>query len=226
MINDLLTLFYPKVCAACENSLYKHELCLCNSCFIHLPKSNYHLTRGNPVEQLFWGRVPIVAASSYYLFNKGTRVQHLLHELKYKGKQEVGETVGAWYGQELKHQKEFSEAEVIVPVPLHPRRMKERGFNQAMCFAKGLSKELGIPIDDNLIKRKIYSSTQTQKSKFIRWQNVEEVFEIENKNEYTSKHILLVDDVLTTGATLESCYNALKKQGNAFLSIATIAYAE
>ncbi|MBC7864885.1 MAG: ComF family protein [Bacteroidia bacterium] len=226
MLKDLLTLFYPKVCAACGGSLYKHEGHLCNNCYVHLPKSNFHVNRGNPVERLFWGRVPLLAAGSFYLFNKGTRVQKLLHELKYKGKQEAGETVGAWYGKELKSQAEFAGADVIVPVPLHPRRLKQRGYNQSLCIAKGLSAEMGIPVDETLIKRKAYSSTQTKKSKFTRWENVNEIFEPGTLKCLKGKHVLLVDDVITTGATIEACYNALAKVGVLSVSLATIAYAE
>lgn len=226
MIKDFLGLFYPRVCAACGSSLFRHEGHLCNNCYIHLPKANFHLARGNPVERLFWGRVPLLAAGSFYLFNKGTRVQRLLHELKYKGKQEAGETVGAWYARELNAHREFSGADVIVPVPLHPRRLKQRGYNQSMCFARGLSRELGIPVMENLIRRRTYSSTQTRKAKFTRWENVNEIFEADPGFDLKNKHILLVDDVITTGATIEACYAALSKKAEFFLSVATIAYAE
>jgi ComF family protein len=226
MLRDLLSLFYPNVCAACGKSLFRHEQHLCNNCYIHLPRSNFHKARGNPVERIFWGRVPLLAAGSYYLFNKGTRVQRLLHQLKYKGKQEAGETVGKWYGKELASVKEFSEADLIVPGPLHPRRLQQRGYNQSLCFAKGLSEELKIPVQENILKRKQFTSTQTKKGKFSRWENMEEMFECDPGQSLTSKHILLVDDVVTTGATLEACYHALSKNGEVYISIVTIAYAE
>lgn len=225
MIQDLLTLFYPKVCFACGSSLFRHEAHLCNNCYIHLPKSNFHLSRGNPVERLFWGRIPLIAAGSFYLFNKGTKVQRLLHELKYKGKQEAGEIVGGWYAKELKNQKEFSGADVIVPVPLHPRRLKQRGYNQSTCFAKGLSQELRIPLDEKLIRRKVFTTTQTKKGKFNRWENMQDIFE-STSIDLNNKHILLVDDVITTGSTIEACYNAFSKNAEIKMSIATIAYAE
>jgi ComF family protein len=226
MIKDMLSLFYPKVCAACGNSLFKHEGHLCNNCYVHLPRSNFHASRGNPVEKLFWGRIPLLAAGSFYLFNKGTKVQRLLHELKYKGKQEAGETVGEWYGKELKTVSEFAGADLIVPVPLHPRRLQQRGYNQSACFARGLSAGMGIDVNEKLIRRLQFTKTQTKKSKFSRWENMDEVFKADPAIDIKNKHILLVDDVITTGSTLEACYNALAKQGDVFVSIATIAYAE
>jgi ComF family protein len=226
MVKDLLSLFFPKICAACGSSLYRHEGHLCNSCYIHLPKSNFHISRGNPVERLFWGRVPLLAAGSFYLFNKGTRVQRLLHELKYKGRQEAGETVGGWYARDLKSHTEFAGADYIVPVPLHARRLKQRGYNQSMSFAKGLSEELGIPVNEKLISRRAFSATQTRKSKFTRWENVNEIFVVDPAVDLRNKHILLVDDVVTTGATIEACYHAFAKQADVFMSVATIAYAE
>ncbi len=226
MLRDLLSLFYPNVCAACGKSLFRHEQHLCNNCFVHLPRSHFHKSRGNPVERIFWGRVPLMAAGSFYLFNKGTRVQRLLHQLKYKGRQEAGETVGKWYGKELSSIKEFSEADVIIPVPLHPRRLQQRGYNQSTCFAKGLSEELKIPVNESILKRKQFTSTQTQKGKFSRWENMEQVFECDPATDLKNKHVLLVDDVVTTGATLEACYHALSKNGEVYISIVTIAYAE
>lgn len=226
MLQDLLTLFYPKVCAACAESLYAHEQHLCNDCYLHLPKSNFHAQRANPVERIFWGRIPLGAAASFYLFNKGSKVQRLLHGLKYKGKQEAGEMVGLWYGEALKKQQEFADADVIVPVPLHPRRLKQRGYNQSAAFARGLGATLNVSVDESLIKRNVYTATQTKKGKFTRWQNMKDIFEADPALDLNAKHVLLVDDVITTGSTIEACYNALAKKGNVRVSVATIAYAE
>lgn len=225
MINDFISLIYPKICAACGKSLFKNEDCICTYCRFHLPKTNYHLTNENPIEKLFWGRINIYSAAAFYTFGKGGKVQQLIHQLKYKGQKDVGITVGKLYGYELKRCEKFKNIDTIIPVPLHPKKKKKRGYNQSEFFAEGLAISLKIPTDFKTLYRAKESSTQTKKSRFSRWENVESIFQLKDKERLKGKHILLVDDVITTGATLEACAQALQQIPDVKLSIATIAYA-
>lgn len=225
MLNDFISLIYPKNCASCGNSLFKHEECLCTFCRYHLPKTNFHLQNGNPVEKLFWGRADIVSAAAYYAFGKGGKVQHLIHQLKYNGKKEIGLTVGKLYGLELKQSGKYESIDMIIPVPLHEKKKKKRGYNQSEYFAEGLSKSLHVSTDTSTLIRANESETQTKKSRFSRWQNVESIFHVAEPEKLTKKHILLVDDVVTTGSTLEACALTLLKIPDVKVSIATIAFA-
>jgi ComF family protein len=179
----------------------------------------------NPVIRHFWGKINIVAASSYYFFHKGQKVQKLVHRLKYKGQKEIGLKVGELYGHELSESPLFCSADVIVPVPLHKSRLRTRGYNQSDFFAKGLSAAMNVPAENNLLVRNKKTETQTRKNRFSRFENVNEVFSLVNKTNIEGKHILLVDDVITTGSTLTACAEVLLRHKDTKVSIASIAYA-
>jgi len=225
MLNDFISLIFPQVCASCGNSLYKNEQTLCTYCVYHLPKTNFHLNNDNPVAKIFWGRVDILSAGAFYGFNKGGRVQHIIHQLKYKGRKEVGFAVGKLYGYELKMCDSFKTVDTIIPVPLHPKKIKKRGYNQSESFAEGLSASMEVPANVKTLFRAHESETQTKKSRFSRWQNVESIFQLKDLKSLEGKHVLLVDDVVTTGATLEACAQTLKQVPGIKFSVATIAYA-
>ncbi|MCD6113584.1 MAG: ComF family protein, partial [Bacteroidales bacterium] len=212
-------------CMACGKSLYKNENCLCTYCLYHLPKTNFHLEKDNEVERVFWGRVRIESAASFLYFSKGGKVQKIMHKLKYKGRQEIGVFLGEQYGLELLNSDTFKNIDIIIPVPLHKMKLKKRGYNQSEKFAEGLSLSMKKPVSTDNLYRKIFSETQTKKTRYKRWQNVESIFDIKNPELLKSKHILLVDDVITTGATMEACVNVLKKVEDIKISIASIAYA-
>lgn len=222
-LEDLLSLVFPEICNACGKALYKHENMLCNNCKVKLPYTNFHLEEDNPIDKVFWGRIPIEKAGAYLYFHKGNRVQQLMHRFKYKGKKEIGEYIGNLYGAELFKSKYLSDADLIIPVPLHPEKQKKRGYNQSEYFAKGLSNSLQIPFKSNILLRTMASSTQTKKNRFERWQNVETIFKIENLESITDKHIILVDDVITTGATVEACANTLMKASPKKVSFLALA---
>lgn len=222
-LTGLVGLFYPKVCPACSRRL-SDKLILCINCENSLPKTNFHLYPDNPVAKSFWGRVPIEAAAAFYYFTKGSKIQHLIHQLKYKGNQEVGEFVGMLYGFSLK-QSVFNQIDCIIPVPLHPKKIKKRGFNQSTCFAKGLSKALQKPYYEDVVIRTNFTETQTRKSRWNRWLNVSEAFEVIDKQKLQAKNILVVDDVITTGATMEALISKLSQTVEARFYVASIAYA-
>jgi ComF family protein len=223
MINDFINLIFPKLCCACNNALLKSENIICLNCIVSLPKTNFHLETNNPVNKVFWGRVQVEMATSFYLFSKKGKVQRLLHHLKYKGVKEVGTVVGELMGYDLKESPHFKQIDFIIPVPLHRNKLKKRGYNQSECIAKGISNSMGIPINIQTLFRKVDSQTQTKKSRYKRWENVGEIFGVSDK-ELDGKNVLLVDDVVTTGATLEACAQILI-QHNCKIYIATIAYA-
>jgi ComF family protein len=225
MLNDFISLIFPQVCVSCGKSLYKNEHTICTYCIYHLPKTNYHLDNDNPIAKIFWGRINIYSAAAFYGFNKGGKVQHLIHQLKYKGRKEVGFTVGKLYGYELKECESFRTVDTIIPVPLHVKKIKKRGYNQSESFAEGLASSMEVNTDFKTLFRANESETQTKKSRFSRWQNVESIFQLREINSLQGKHILLVDDVITTGATLEACAQTLLQIPDIKISIVTIAYA-
>jgi len=220
---DFLFLVFPKICITCGNSLLKSEEVICTSCFFHLPKTNFHLNPENHVTRTFWGRVRIESGVAYLYFNKGNRVQKLIHHLKYKGRRDVGVFLGKRYGDCLKKNPVFQTIDFIIPVPLHEKKLKLRGYNQSEAFADGLSQTIGVPVDIKSLVRIISTETQTRKSRFRRWENVAEIFSVQHPESLINKHILLVDDVITTGATMESCINALAFVSGIRISVAAIA---
>jgi len=223
---DFVNLFFPNYCFGCNLSLVKGEDTLCTRCLLELPKTNYHLMDENPIKNKLIGRLPVKHAWAYLKFRKTGIVQHLLHQLKYNNHPEVGVKLGANYGQELVQCGYQNEFDVIIPVPLHPTRKRKRGYNQSEKFAEGLSNSLGIPWDKSISVRKLSTLTQTKKSKQERWENVESVFDIDAVEKIKSQRVLLVDDVITTGATLEACGQHLISHGCKELSIACIAEAQ
>jgi ComF family protein len=225
MLKDLVSLVFPTVCSACGRALYRNEHCICTRCHYQLPQTHYHLHPINPVARLFWGRVPLRSAAAYYSFSKGGSVQQLVHQLKYRGRKEIGITIGRFYGADLRENPLYRSVNTIIPVPLHEKKLQKRGYNQSDLFARGLADSLDIPCDAKNLARVRASETQTRRSRFERWKNVEDGFAVCDKARLEGKHILLVDDVVTTGATLEACAQALLEVPGASVSIATIAYA-
>lgn len=225
LLEDFLNLIYPRTCAACGNTLFRHEEVICSHCIIHLPKTFYHKDSKNPLLSLFWGKIPIEMVSSFYFFNKGNKVQNLIHQLKYKNRPEIGVYIGNRYGVYLKNSDLFSSIDLIIPVPLHHTKEKIRGYNQAEMFAKGLSQSMNIPYDTTSFIRNLVTETQTRKSKLERWENVKNKFKAEDSEKLKNQHLLLVDDVITTGSTLEACAQVLLAQEGVKISMASIAAA-
>jgi len=210
----------------CEDSLTKGEKIICLHCRYHLPLTNYHQLPDNPLERRFMGKVNVKHAWAYLKFTKQGRVQKALHNLKYNGKKKVGELMGIWYGEELKRAGLGVQFDLILPVPLHPSKLRKRGYNQSDTFAEGLSKAMGVEWSPRILLRNTASATQTRKKRLERWKNVERIFEVGDAEQVQNKRILLVDDVITTGATLESCVEVLLEAGSAAVSIAAIAAAQ
>lgn len=222
---DFFQLFYPNICAACGERLLNQEKVICTRCLVDLPRTNFHFEHDNPVSQLFWGRVNVQNATALFRFQKGSRFQDLLHLLKYNGRQDVGEELGRQLGFELKKSEIFSSVNVVIPVPLHPKREKKRGYNQAECIAKGIAESMEIEIQSRNLVRNVETQTQTKKSRIERWKNVDSIFEIKQPEKLNNMHILLVDDVVTTGATLEACAQAILKTEGTKVNIAALATA-
>jgi ComF family protein len=221
---DFLSLFYPDLCQSCGYSLVKGEETICIRCQIMLPRTNFHLQAINPVIRHFWGKVPIHAATAYYFFYKGEKVQHLIHQLKYKGRPEVGVKVGKLLGLDLKKSEQFGDVDVVVPVPLHADKLRVRGYNQSEEIAKGVAAAYNIE-SANLVKRIRHTDTQTRKHRFERYKNVEKVFIVTEEQAVYNKHVLLVDDVITTGSTLTACAEELLRVEGTRVSVAAMAYA-
>ncbi len=223
---DFVYLFYPNLCLACEEQAPNRGEIICLKCQYNLPKTDFHKEKNNLFTERLFGRIPFQASAALYYFTKGGLAQKLIHNLKYKGKYEVGLRLGKIYGEQLKNSENFKGVELIVPVPLHPRKEKQRGYNQSDAFAVGLSETLNIPWLKNGLVRKEFTETQTKKNRLERLENVRKAFQIGSQAELIGKHILLVDDVLTTGATLEACCEKILQLPDTKVSLVTIAIAK
>ncbi|MEA5258605.1 ComF family protein [Arcicella aquatica] len=225
MFNAFIDLIFPRICSACLEPLQLNEAVICTHCRFDLPKTNLHLENDNVLMQKFLGKVELKHVMSYLKFIKGGKVQRLMHELKYKGNQEVGEMLGRWYGAELRDNG-FAEAfDLIIPVPLHKKRLISRGYNQSDCFAKGLSESLKIEWRDDILVRATNTTSQVTKSRLERYQNMDNVFAVKHQEYLRGKKVVVVDDTLTTGATLESCVLSLQEFDIKDISILTLAMA-
>ena len=224
MFQDLINLFYPNICQICDTELHKNQNIICTNCVNELPISNFHLDNENPVKKVFYGRLPVENATSLLIFKKKGSVQKLIHRLKYRGHQEIGTYLGAWMGAELAKTDSYNDIDLVIPVPLHKKKLRSRGFNQVEKFGKEIASALNILYVDDILLKKSFSTTQTLKTRIARWGNIEESFVLVNAEKIKNKHILLVDDLITTGATLEACADAILEAENVKISIATMAF--
>jgi ComF family protein len=225
-ISDIVDLFFPKLCITCGERLVSQENYLCMNCWHDLPVTNFHKNSENKVTQLFWGRVNIENATSFFGYKKGSRYRELIHYIKYKGLKELGLETGKRFGFVLAQTDEFNTVDLIVPVPLHKRKLKKRGFNQSDWIAAGVAEVLKKPVSTDNLFRRVYTATQTKKNRFERFRNVEGIFAIKEQHKFEGKHILLIDDVVTTGSTLEACAVEILKLDGTKVSIATLAFAD
>lgn len=223
MLRDFLQLIFPRNCAVCENSLVYSEKVICTLCRYRFPKTNSHRGHGNPVTGLFPGRLPLEDGHAYYRFYKGNNVQRLIYRMKYRGEKEIGRLVGKWMGNELEQAAVFQDIDCIVPVPLHFSKKRKRGYNQCELFAKGLADALQVDVVANNLQRPRKAISQTNKHRFDRWLNVSSAFRVKKPGLFRGKHLLLVDDVVTTGATLEAAGQVLLAIPDTRLSVAAIA---
>jgi ComF family protein len=223
--DDFLSLLFPRLCYACGNHLLRNENLICTECYIRIPRTAFHLQDDNPVARLFWGRCRIERAAAFSFYNKDSRIRKLIHNLKYRGVREIGSELGRIYGISLKDTAFLEGIDMIIPVPLHPSKERIRGFNQSSIIAGGFSEVTGIPVNGNILIRKGFSETQTRRSRYERWMNVEGIFSISVPEMAEGKHVLLIDDVITTGSTLEACANELLKCRDTKVSVAALAVA-
>lgn len=221
------SLLFPRCCVVCGSPLSRGEECLCTCCNINLPRTGFHLRKDNPVECLFWGRIPgLKRASSFLFYRKGSDFRRILHLLKYGGYKELGEVMGRYMSAELSSGGFFDGVDMIIPVPLHRKKQKLRGYNQSEWIARGIASVTGIPLCAECMIREKNTETQTRKSTFERWENVEGIFRLCDTVHFEGKHVLLVDDVLTTGATTVACASAFARVSGIRISVLTLAVAE
>ena len=220
---DLWDLFFPECCIICDERL-KHEHFLCFRCLATLPHTNLHLQRNNEVERNFWGKFPVERASSFLYYAKGSVVRQLLYELKYYGNKEIGGFLGRYMAAELLPSGFFEGIDYILPVPLHRKKERLRGYNQSE-WLKGVGSVTSIPVLSDVMERCKYTETQTHKGLYERWENVCDIFVCNTPAILQGKHVLLIDDVLTTGATIVSCSDALKDVADIRISVLTLALA-
>jgi ComF family protein len=225
LLHDVISLLFPQVCAACGTLLYRNEETVCLSCRYLLPRTGYETVPDNPVARIFWGRVRLEAAMACFFFSKKGKVQNLIHELKYKGNYEAGHFLGVETGKSLLKSSWFQSVDLMVPVPLHPKRQRKRGYNQSEVLAKGINESAGISLITNNLVRMHASETQTKKSRSARWENVKDIFALQRPDELKGKHVLLVDDVVTTGSTVEACVQTLMQVEGIRVSVAAAACA-
>lgn len=225
MLKALTYLFFPKVCNACFNLLSDNETYVCTKCRHNLPTTNFHINNDDFVSEIFYGRAKIEKSTALLRFEKKGIVQRLLHQLKYKDQEDIGDFLGEWLGGELKAIKEYNSVDIVIPVPLHKKKLQSRGYNQTARFGQQLAKALNADYIDDVLIKVTNTSSQVNKKRFARWNNNNELFKINNAEKITNMHILLVDDIITTGATLEACMIELNKADNLKISIAAMAIA-
>ena len=226
LLKDTFSLFFPKVCLNCKLHLGQYESIICTHCRHDFPETNFTNIPENFLEKNFYGRVPLVAGTALFYFHKNGKIQQLIHELKYKNHQEIGTLFGNWLGNEMQNSNRFNNIDYIVPVPLHPKKKRERGYNQLTKFGEALSLKLNSELCENKLIKIESTETQTHKGRIDRWKNVQHLFYLSDTNFFENKHVLLIDDVVTTGATIESCANQLLKTKNIKISVAVMAYTE
>lgn len=224
-IHDLTGFFFPLYCPVCGHVLHLPGEVICLSCEQKMPFTRYLEDPDNPVAQLFWGRIEIAGAFSLLRFEKGSKYQPLLHLLKYKGHKKMGLFLGSLLGAALKR-SEIGRADFLVPVPLHPRKERIRGYNQSVLIARGVAEVTGIPVHEKILFRRENTGSQTRKNRYERWENMEGMFGLYRDAEnYSDLTILLIDDVVTTGSTLEACATTLKQLPGTRIYVATVACA-
>lgn len=222
VIWEFLNLIYPNTCIACHKTLVHGEQHLCFPCLSNLAFTSFHLEPDNSIEQRFWGKFPIHRATALFFYQKGTNSQLILHHIKYKGNKELGEMMGLMLGEKINQTPAFN-VDMIIPVPLHPKKLAQRGYNQSEWIAKGIATKMNVPLDTRHLIRKIENPSQTKRGVYERWENTNGIFDLEDAHELRHKHILLVDDVITTGSTIEACVQALQKAGDIKISMAFLA---
>lgn len=222
--SDLLHLFFPHNCVGCGSDILGEQHMLCLHCLSQLPSTNFFNQPANPVEAAFYGRLPIRNGAAAYFFTKNSLIQHLIFQLKYRGNKEIGFYLGKMLGRLLLDSDRYREVDAMVPLPLNPRKEKKRGYNQATQICNGIAEVFDKPVVEDVVIRKVYTETQTHKGRISRWENMDGVFAIKDPSQLQGKHILLVDDIITTGATLEACGAEILKIPATTLSVATLAY--
>jgi ComF family protein len=220
-----MSLIYPRRCETCQEVLLTHEKYICSNCLIGLPRAFNSLKKGEEIKILLSGRVPFERADFLFLFEKSGKIQQLIHAIKYENQRALAVYLGELFASEASILETYQNIDVLIPIPLHPAKLKKRGFNQSEYFAKGISQVLKKPIIENNLYRIKNTSTQTKKHKYERWENVEGIFGLSHHTELEGKHVLLLDDVITTGATIEAACEVLSAIKNIKISVACIAFA-
>jgi len=223
-IDDFLHLFFPHVCVGCDNDIVNTEDELCAACLNSLPETGFLSAKNNPVEKIFYGRLKIENAGSAFYFNKDSVIQNLIIQLKYRNNKNAGVFLGKLLGQRIVNGNRFNNVDVIVALPLNDKKLYKRGYNQSLAIVEGITSVWDKPVFENAVERNLFTETQTQKDRVARWKTMEGVFEVNDIALLENKHVLLVDDVVTTGATLEACGSAIVKVPGVKLSVATVAY--
>ncbi len=222
--DSLIHLLFPNVCTGCGSDLVSDNTVLCLKCIDSMPETDFELHPGNPVEKKFWGRLPLSHATAQYYFTRESLMQRLMHQFKYRGDKDLGLQLGRMMGESLNRSGLF-KIDALIPLPLFASKEKRRGFNQATILCEGMAENMKVPVLKDVVARTQYTDTQTKKGRIERWQNMEGKFILADPAAISDKHVLLVDDVVTTGATLEACGAELLKSTNLKLSIATLCYA-
>jgi ComF family protein len=223
---NLLNVVFPAYCNGCSKLLLKNEKIICTLCIHNLPLTHHHLLKETEIHKVFYGLIPFEFGASLLYFRRKGIAQNLMHNLKYKNQQEIGTYLGDYFSKDLLDLTIFKDIDWIIPVPLHKKRFHERGYNQVTTFCESLEKNLSIPIINDVLVKSVHLKSQIQKSKATRLETIKNVFKIENAHKIEEKHILLVDDIFTTGATIETCAKEILKIKDTKISIITIAFTQ